>query len=301
MECPERDRRLRTWRGFASLAQELPEEEKNVSRFRRSAARWGYALFFSAASACVQAQAPDSSYTPEVGQSGKDVVWVPSPQDLVDRMLDMAKVTPKDYVIDLGSGDGRTVITAAKRGALALGIEFNPDMVALSRRNAARAGVADKATFVEADIFKSDLSRATVITMFLLTELNLRLRPTILSLRPGTRIVSNTFRMGEWEPDQTVELGCDTYCTAYLWIVPARVQGQWKTPQGVLALKQEFQKVSGTLTSGNVVWPISRGSLNGDRFTFLAGGREFRGRVNGNTIAGAVRFGGKSEGWKATR
>ncbi|MGB7587638.1 MAG: class I SAM-dependent methyltransferase, partial [Solirubrobacterales bacterium] len=216
-------------------------------------------LVFSAVAVCAFAQTPNAEYTPEVGQSGKDVVWVPSPQDLVNKMLDMAKATPRDYVIDLGSGDGRTVITAAKRGVRALGIEFNPDMVALSRRNAAKAGVGDKASFVEADIFKSDLSRATVVTMFLLTELNLRLRPTILSLKPGTRVVSNTFRMGEWEPDQTIELGCDTYCTAYLWIVPARVEGQWQTSRGELALKQEFQKVSGTLKSGNVVSPISRG------------------------------------------
>lgn len=267
----------------------------------RSASRWTSALVFSVATACVQAQAATPDFTPEVGQAGKDVVWVPSPQDLVDRMLDMAKVRPGDYVIDLGSGDGRTVITAAKRGVRALGIEFNPEMVALSRRKAAQAGVSDKATFVEADIFKSDLSRATVITMFLLTELNLRLRPTILSLKAGTRIVSNTFRMGEWEPDQTLELGCDTYCTAYLWIVPAQVQGRWKTPQGELALEQKFQKVSGTLTSGNVVSPISRGSLSGDQIAFLAGGSEFRGSVNGNTIVGAVRSGGKSLAWKATR
>ncbi|TMH82667.1 MAG: methyltransferase domain-containing protein [Betaproteobacteria bacterium] len=147
---------------------------------------WRYAsrclsiLMLSASAVCAFAQAPSAEYTPEVGQSGKDVVWVPSPQELVDKMLDMAKVTPKDYVIDLGSGDGRTVITAAKRGARALGVEFNPDMVALSRRNAAKAGVGDKATFVEADIFRSDLSPATVITLFLLTDLNLKLRPTIL-------------------------------------------------------------------------------------------------------------------------
>src|SRR2546428_285192 len=166
-------------------------------------------------------------------------------------------------------------------------------MVALSRRNAAKAGVSDKASFVEADIFRSDLSPATVITLFLLTELNLKLRPTILTLKPGTRIVSNTFRMGDWEPDQTVELGCDTYCTAYLWIVPARVEGRWKTAQGELALKQEFQKVSGTLNSGNVAVPISRGNLSGDQIRFVAAGAEYRGRVNGNTIEGTVKSAGK--------
>src|SRR5499425_1069630 len=180
------------------------------------------------------AQPAKEGFQPQVGQAGKDVIWVPSPQALVDKMLDMAKVTPKDFVMDLGSGDGRTVITAAKRGASALGVEYNPDMVALSKRNADKAGVGGKASFVEADIFKTDLTKATVITLFLLTDLNLKLRPTILTLKPGTRIVSNTFRMGDWEPDETVELGCDTYCTAYLWIVPARVEGKWRSGHGEL-------------------------------------------------------------------
>jgi SAM-dependent methyltransferase len=254
-----------------------------------------------AISAGVFAQTPKHEFQPEVGQSGKDVVWVPSPQELVDKMLDMAKVTSKDYVIDLGSGDGRTVITAAKRGARALGIEYNPNMVELSRRNAEKAGVTDKASFVEADIFKSDLSKATVITLFLLTDLNLKLRPTILTLKPGTRIASNTFRMGEWEPDQTAELGCDTYCTAYLWIVPARVEGKWRTGQGDLVLKQDFQKLTGTLSSGNIAAPVTRGSLNGDQIRFLAGGAEYRGRVNGDAIEGQVKSAGKSSPWKATR
>ncbi|HET7764721.1 MAG TPA: methyltransferase domain-containing protein [Burkholderiales bacterium] len=267
----------------------------------RAARLWLSALALSAIVACAFAQSPKTEFQPEIGQQGKDVVWVPSPQALVDKMLDMAKVTPKDFVMDLGSGDGRTVITAAKRGANALGVEYNPDMVALSRRNAEKAGVTDKARFVEADIFKTDLSKATVISMFLLTDLNLRLRPTILALKPGTRIVSNTFRMGEWEPDQTAELGCDTYCTAYLWIVPARVEGNWKSGQGELVLKQDFQKVSGTLKNGNVSAPISRGSLSGDQIHFLAGGSEYRGRVNGNSIEGTVVSNGKSNAWKASR
>ena len=257
-------------------------------------------LIFSAVAACAVAQSKPE-FQPEVGQQGKDVVWVPSPQELVDRMLDMAKVTSKDFLMDLGSGDGRTVITAAKRGATALGIEYNPDMVALSKRNAEKAGVSGKASFREADIFKTDLSKATVITLFLLTDLNLKLRPTILALKPGTRIVSNTFRMGEWEPDQTVELGCDTYCTAYLWIVPAKVEGSWKSGAGELALKQEFQKVSGTLKSGNVSAPITRGKLNGDTISFAAGGAEYHGRVNGTAIEGTVKANGKSSPWKASR
>ena len=266
----------------------------------RSARVWLSTLALSVTAACAFAQ-PRAEFQPEVGQSGKDVVWVPSPQELVDKMLDMAKVTPNDYVIDLGSGDGRTVITAAKRGARALGIEYNPDMVALSKRNAAKAGVGGKASFVEADIFKSDLSKATVITMFLLTDLNLRLRPTILALKPGTRIVSNTFRMGEWEPDQTVELGCDTYCTAYLWIVPARVEGRWRSAQGELVLKQEFQKVFGTLSSGNIAAPLGRGSLLGDEIRFMAAGAEYHGRVKGDAIEGTVSSKGASTAWKAMR
>src|SRR4030043_1111214 len=153
-------------------------------------------------------------YTPEVGQAGKDVVWVPTPQPLVDKMLDMAKVTPQDYLIDLGSGDGRIVISAAKRGVQAYGVEYNPDMVSLSKRNAAMEGVSDKVAFTEADIFESDFSQATVITMFLLPNLNMQLRPIILGLKPGTRIVSNTFDMGEWMADEpaTASEGCISYC-----------------------------------------------------------------------------------------
>src|SRR5499425_1795053 len=191
---------------------------------------------------------PAKEYEPSVGQEGKDVVWVPTPQALVDKMLDMAKVTPKDYVIDLGSGDGRTVITAAKRGAKALGIEYNPDMVELSKRNAAKEGVSDKASFVKADLFESDFSQAQVITMFLLSSINMKLRPKILDLKPGTRIVSNTFDMADWKPDESATLpGCNSWCTAHLWIVPAKVDGTWISPQGELTFKQIFQNISGTL------------------------------------------------------
>lgn len=258
------------------------------------------ALFVIAGGALAQAPA-NEAFQPEVGQEGKDVVWVPSPQRLVDKMLDMARVTPKDTLIDLGSGDGRTVISAARRGARALGIEYNPDMVALSRRNAAEAGVSDKAQFLNADIFESDLSRASVITLFLLTDLNLRLRPTILSLKPGTRVVSNTFKMGDWEPDETAELDCGTYCTAYLWIVPARVEGTWRVPQGELALLQHFQRITGTLSSGAAVLPISGGKLRGDQVRFSAGNSEYRGRVIGNVIEGTVKSANNTRAWKAAR
>jgi hypothetical protein len=250
--------------------------------------------------ASAQAQPAKQGFQPQVGQEGKDVIWVPTPQALVDKMLDMAKVTPKDYVIDLGSGDGRTVITAAKRGAKALGIEYNPDMVELSKRNAAKEGVSDRANFVKADLFESDFSQATVITMFLLPDINIRLRPKILDMKPGTRIVSNSFTMGEWAADEegTVKNGCASYCTALLWIVPAKVDGTWQLPQGELALKQTFQMISGTLRSGDVSTPITNGRLNGDQISFTAGGNQYTGYVNGNVMEGNVGSGGS---WKASR
>ncbi|HUF79674.1 MAG TPA: class I SAM-dependent methyltransferase [Burkholderiales bacterium] len=245
-----------------------------------------------------------ADFEPEVGQGGKDVVWVPTPQALVDKMLDMAKATPKDYVIDLGSGDGRTVITAAKRGIRALGIEYNPDMVALSQRNAAKEGVSDRATFIKADLFETDFSKATVITMFLLPEINLKLRPKILDLKPGTRLVSNSVPMAEWKHDRSVEAtskeGCTSYCTAYLWIVPAKVGGDWKLGDGELTLKQEFQMITGKLKAGGRETSI-RGRLNGDVITFKAGNAQYSGRVAGDTIKGTIKSGQSSSEWSATR
>jgi hypothetical protein len=265
----------------------------NALRFMRG---FLFALVMSVitAGACAQAQ-PAKEYQPQVGQEGKDVIWVPTPQTLVNKMLDMGKVTSKDYVIDLGSGDGRTVITAAKRGARALGIEYNPDMVDLSKRNAAKEGVSDKAQFMKADLFESDFSQATVITMFLLPDINLKLRPKILDLKPGTRIVSNSFTMGDWTADETTTAtdDCSSYCTAYLWIVPAKVDGSWKLPQGELTLKQTYQMISGTLKNGNNSTQITNGKLHGDQISFTAGGRQYTGHVNGNTIDGS--------GGKATR
>src|SRR5690606_34532828 len=246
------------------------------------AIRHAAALFLIAFSALAGAQAQkERVYEPSVGQEGKDVVWVPTPQVLVDKMLDLAKVTPRDFVIDLGSGDGRTVITAAKRGAQALGIEYNPDMVALSKENAEKAGVSKRAEFKRADLFQTDLSKATVITMFLLPEINLKLRPKILELKPGTRVVSNTFTMGEWSADETATLGRDegcsaSWCTALLWIVPARVAGTYKTPQGEVTLKQEFQMLSGTLNANGKSVPL-QGKVRGEEISFTAGGREYRG------------------------
>jgi precorrin-6B methylase 2 len=252
--------------------------------------RHAFAILLAAFSALAfaQPQKAPAAYEPSVGQEGKDVVWVPTPQALVNKMLDMAKVTPRDFVMDLGSGDGRTVITAAMRGARAVGIEYNPDMVALSQNNAEKAGVGGRAQFMKADLYETDLSKATVITMFLLPEINLKLRPRILALKPGTRIVSNTFSMAEWQADEKAALtdadGCSaTYCTALLWIVPANVAGTYAVPQGELVLKQEFQMLSGTLSTPYKTVPIE-GKVRGEEIAFKAGGREYHGRLSGGKL-----------------
>jgi hypothetical protein len=267
---------------------------------RRAALALALSMF--AGGALAQA-APQSGYQPEVGQAGKDVVWVPTAQGLVDRMLDMAKLTAKDIHYDLGSGDGRTVITAAKRGATAYGVEYNPDMVELSRRNAAAAGVTGKATFIHGDIFETDFSKATVITLFLLPDLNVKLRPKILDMKPGTRIVSNSFGMGEWKADETQSAkgDCTSYCTAYLWIVPAKVEGVWKSGNDELKLAQEFQMVQGSFNSGGKLSNVQLGRLRGDQFSFTAGDARYTGRVSGNRIEGTVTAGGKTSPWTATR
>jgi len=244
--------------------------------------------FFLAAFAVLAGAQDKPAFEPHSGQAGKDVVWVPTPQPLVDRMLDMAKLKPRDFLMDLGSGDGRTVITAAKRGTRALGIEYNPDMVALSRRNADQAGVGARAKFVKADLFNTDFSRATVITMFLLPDINVKLRPKLLQLKPGTRIVSNTFPMGDWTPDETqtvgADAGCDaSWCTALLWIVPARVAGTHALAQGELVLRQKYQMLSGTLTRDGRAEPV-RGRVRGDEVTLNAGGRTLRGRLKGGKL-----------------
>ncbi len=252
-------------------------------------------LSLLAAGVCAQPATKD--FEPHVGQEGKDVIWVPTPQGLIDKMLDMAKVTAADYVIDLGSGDGRTVITAARRGARALGIEYNPDMVALSKRNAEKAGVTDKASFAKADLFESDFSQATVITMYLLPTINMKLRPKILDLKPGTRIVSHAFTMDEWSADETASFDGRT---AYLWIVPAKVEGTWQSGQGELSLTQSFQTVAGTLRSGGNTVAVTNGRLNGDQISFVAGNSEYTGRVRGTAIEGTVK-GASSGSWSATR
>ncbi len=253
--------------------------------------------FGTPAFAQATATAPQT-FEPHSGQAGKDVVWVPTPQALVDTMLDMAKLTPSDFLMDLGSGDGRTVITAAKRGARALGIEYNPDMVELSKKNAAAAGVSGKAAFMKADLFETDLSKAQVITMFLLPSINMKLRPKILDLAPGTRIVSNTFTMEDWAPDEskTLTSDCTNWCTALLWIVPAKVEGTWKTPQGDLKLLQQFQMISGTLGSQ----PLTDAKLRGREISFTVGNAKYTGNVDGNTMRGSIS-GGPGGQWTATK
>ena len=261
-----------------------------------------WSLGMAALAASAFAQAP--KFEPQVGQPGKDVVWVPTSQVVVDTMLNLAKVTPQDIVYDLGSGDGRTVITAAKRGARAKGIEYNPDMVELSKQNAAKEGVSDRATFVKADLFETDFSEATVITMFLLPSINLKLRPKILDMKPGTRVASNSFTMGEWQDDETATMdakdGCTYWCVAHFWIVPAKVAGNWRVGQGELALKQEFQMLSGSLTADGKTVAIA-GRLRGEQITFTAGGAEYTGKVNGNSIDGFRKTGGSSTPFSATR
>ena len=248
-----------------------------------------------AATAWAQAPAP---YAPQRGQSGKDVIWIPTPDTLVNRMLRMAQVTPKDYVIDLGSGDGKIVIAAAREGARGLGIEYNPDMVELSRRRAQQAGVADRARFEKADIFESDFSQATVITMYLLPHLNLRLRHRILALKPGTRVASHEFRMGRWRPDETAKVG---HASVHLWLVPANAGGDWEFsfpqqsgPRTVrMSFTQRFQYVTGEALFKDFTALPSDGKLLGERLSFDLTDedghlRRFVGRVAGDRMEGSV-------------
>ncbi len=259
--------------------------------------RLSVALAFAAALALsVTTQAQDKGYTPSVGQEGKDVIWVPTPESLVQKMLEMAKLTPADVHFDLGSGDGRTVIAAARRGTKAVGIEYNPDMVELSKRNAQKEGatVAARAEFIRGDIFETDFSKANVLTLYLLPSLNLKLRPTILNMKPGTRVVSHAFTMDNWQADQTETVEGRT---AYLWIVPAKVEGSWRIEGGGnLALKQMFQKLEGTV-GGRA---ITNATLRGDAIAFSVDGRDYSGRVSGERIEGSVK-GSMSGAWSALR
>jgi len=268
------------------------------------------ALAAAALLATFPAQAQQKDFEPQVGQAGKDVIWVPTPDEVVDRMLRMAQVTSNDYVIDLGAGDGKIAIAAAKKfGARALGIEYNPDMVKHAMRNAEKAGVVGKARVVHGDIFQSDFTQATVITMYLLPALNLKLRPQILALRPGTRVVSHSFNMEDWEPDETSTFDGRS---AYLWVVPANVTGTWALEAGGermdISLEQRFQKLSGTIG----LTPLLRAGLREPQlrglvisFAYVDNNgmrRDFAGRIIGNRMEGSFRGDNNSEGrWSASK
>jgi len=273
-------------------------------------------LLALAASALAQSPPGDTlkrkPYEPSIGQAGKDVIWVPSPDKVVERMLRMAQTTPRDFVVDLGSGDGKIVITAAQRfGARAMGVEFNPDMVALSRENARKAGVADKVEIVQGDFFKIDFSRATVLTLYLLPDLNIKLRPKILALRPGTRVVSHSFDMEEWEPDELSTLDGKR---AYFWVVPANVAGGWTlsldgstTSQVDVGFEQKYQTLRGYAQLGEVLAGLRDARLRGAgiRFAYVdAKGvrREFSGEVTGDRMEGTYRSDpGRQGHWRAVK
>ncbi|HYA28538.1 MAG TPA: class I SAM-dependent methyltransferase [Acidobacteriota bacterium] len=258
-------------------------------------------FYFATGIACI-AQSGQTDYVPKSGQPGKDVVWVGNPSVMVQKMLDMAEVTASDYVVDLGSGDGRNVIAAAKRGAHAHGIEYDKELVDFSKRLAAKEGVSDKATFERGDVFLTDFSKASVVVLFLTPEMNIRLRPKLLSLKPGTRVVANTFAIGDWNPDRilTDVGGCERFCTARLWIVPAKVDGTWSMPQGEFTLKQTYQSFSGKLKNGASTLPVS-GRLHGDEINFYSGKTQYTARVEGDVMEGFARTAGVDSKFRAKR
>ena len=256
-----------------------------------------FVLAMLAACTAVPPKAP-RGYEPIPGQPGKDVVWFPSPPATVETMLDLAGVTAADYVVDLGSGDGRNVIAAAKRGARALGVEYNPDLVALSRRNAREQGVSELAQFVQGDMFQADISQASVLALFLIPENLRKLKGKFSRLKPGTRIVSNAFEIPGWHAAQTATAhgDCTVWCTAYLYIVPAWVDGRWHLGEADLVLEQDFEDLSGLLRN----LPIVNARVTGDRIRFLAGLDEYIGRVHGDAMSGTVS-GSRSGPWSAAR
>jgi hypothetical protein len=249
-------------------------------------------------------QSCERDYKPQVGQAGKDVVWVPTPDELVQRMLRMAKVTPQDVVYDLGAGDGKIAIAAGKLGATAVGIEYNPDMAKLAQCYVQAEGVSNRVKIIQGDIFKEDFSKATVVTMYLLPDLNLKLRPIILDMKPGTRVTSHQFTMGDWEADETAEID---YRTAYLWIVPAKVEGTWVlreqaggSAQYTVNLARKYQKVSGDVSAGGAKQPLVGATLRGDEIKFAFNDdkgvtRTFTGTVRGNELSGVLKAAGGAE------
>jgi SAM-dependent methyltransferase len=257
------------------------------------------AFLLASATGCTNQKFGTDLYEPLIAQAGKDVIWMPTPNELVTEMLEMAQVTSIDLVYDLGAGDGKIAIEAARRyGARAVGIEYNPDMAALARRNAQQAGVSDRVTIVTGDIFKEDFSNATVVTLYLLTELNIKLKPTILKMKPGTRIVSNTFAMGAWVPDAIVLTGGEP--SGYFWIVPARIEGQWvltglpNFKNTRLNIVQKSQKFDGLLSASTQKAQLIEGQLRGSQVSFDfvdAEGKtlSFSGEAGANKIHGTIK------------
>jgi hypothetical protein len=259
------------------------------------------------------ASAQKSDFKPYVGQQGKDVVWVPTPDEVVDRMLTMAQTKPEDFVIDLGAGDGKIAIAAAKKfGARSMGVEYNPDMVAFAQKNAQAAGVAGKAQIVHGDIFATDFTQATVLTMYLLPSLNMKLRPQILAMRPGTRVVTHAFNMEDWEPDESSDVDGRR---VYFWVVPANVAGRWamelsgggNTEKLSLNFDQKFQKIEGVAYLGSTLAGLREPRLSGFRisFAYVDGRgvrRDFTGRVTGAAMEGSYRSDSGQEGrWSAAK
>lgn len=267
------------------------------------------ALLLSAALALLVTPAAAAPYKPEMGQAGKDVPWVPTPAPLVERMLRMAQVGPGDLVVDLGAGDGRTVLMAAQQfGARAIGVEYDERLVAHARRRLAGARLGDRVRMIHGDLYATDFSRATVVTLYLMPSINKRLRPTLLAMRPGTRVVSHQFAMDDWQPDETSYLGAKS---AHLWIVPARLVGTWQLalPDGStaeLVLEQTFQRFAGTVRFGDIRVGLREPHLRGDAVRFRLvdqSGRlhDFTGRVDGERMSGTVHALGKATPWTATR
>jgi hypothetical protein len=271
------------------------------------------ALLLAFPAAAQQKPKPNQPYEPQVGQAGKDVIWVPTPDEVVDRMLRMAQVTPNDYLVDLGAGDGKIAIAAAKNfGARSLGIEYDPDMAKHAQGNVDKAGVAGRARIVQGDIFITDFNQATVITMYLLPALNLKLRPQILAMRPGTRVVSHSFTMDDWEADETSTMDGRR---AYFWVVPANIMGSWAlevTGGGAnermeLTLEQRYQKIDGSVGLGPVQGGLRDARLRGFNISFAyvdgkSVRRELNGRVSGGRMEGGFRADNGTEGrWVATK
>jgi hypothetical protein len=287
-------------------AARLSTRRNPMSRFIRSSTAIALAGVLAAAVVSVDAKDRrecDRDYKPQVGQSGKDVVWVPTPDEVVQRMLRMAKVTPQDTVYDLGAGDGKIAIAAGKLGATAVGIEYNPDMAKLAQCYVQAEELTGKTRIIQGDVFKEDFSKASVVTMYLLPELNLRLRPTILNMKPGTRVTSHQFTMGDWEPDETAEVD---YRTAYLWIVPAKVEGAWTLrEQGspnayTVNLSQKYQKITGDVTAGSAKQPLVGATVRGEDIRFAFNDdkgvtRTLTGTVRGNELTGTLKGAGGTE------